>query len=54
VLQLAVLAADTDNHEEWVGLGCCCCMCWLVEIRNNVLCFPLMPPGPLQTDCDEG
>jgi hypothetical protein len=26
----------------------------LVEIRNNVLRFPLMPPGPLQTDCDEG
>ena len=26
----------------------------LVEIRRNVLRFPLMPPGPLQTDCDEG
>jgi hypothetical protein len=26
----------------------------LVEIRSNVLRFPLMPPGPLQTDCDEG
>uniref|UniRef100_A0A383W8X9 Glycosyl transferase CAP10 domain-containing protein n=1 Tax=Tetradesmus obliquus TaxID=3088 RepID=A0A383W8X9_TETOB len=26
----------------------------LVEIRRNVLRFPLMPPGRLQTDCDEG
>jgi hypothetical protein len=43
-----------QTHTAMRGKGCCCCMCWLVEVRDNVLRFPLMPPGPLQTDCDEG